>query len=63
MKNQYLISVTQAAKEFGIGRTRLYELVYTDSTLPCIKIGKFTKINKPLFQEWINKATKEGRAL
>jgi len=63
MKNQYLISIPQAAKEFGIGRAKLYELVYSDPTLPTIKIGEYTKINKPLFQQWLNNATNEKKAL
>jgi len=63
MSNQYLISIPKAAREFGIGRDKLYALCYSDSTIPTIKIGEYTKINKPLFAEWIDKATKEGRAL
>lgn len=63
MKNTYLISIPQAAKEFGIGRTKLYELVYSDPTVPTIKVGEYTKINKPLFAEWLNKASLEGKSL
>jgi hypothetical protein len=63
MPNKYLISIPKAAKEFGIGRDRLYALCNTDPTIPAIKVGEYTKINKALFAEWLDKATKEGRAL
>lgn len=63
MKSQYLISIPEAAKEFGIGKNRLYELVYSDSTIPKIKIGQYTKLNKILFIQWLDKATQEGRQL
>ncbi len=61
--SSYLISIPKAAKEFGIGRDRLYELVRTDPTIPKISVGEYVKINKPLFEEWLNKATKEGKPL
>lgn len=63
MKNQYLISIPQAAKEFGIGRNKLYELVYSDSTIPILKVGEYIKINKTLFSQWLDKATQEGKQL
>jgi predicted DNA-binding transcriptional regulator AlpA len=63
MKNQYLISIPEAAKQFGIGRNRLYELVYSDPTIPKISVGEYTKLNKRLFEQWIDKATQEGKAI
>jgi len=60
---QYLLSIPAAAAEFGIGRSRLYELVYSDSTIPTIRVGEYTKINRTLFKEWLDKATIEGRQL
>ena len=63
MPSSYLISIPKAAKEFGIGRDRLYALCYSDPTIPIIKVGEYIKINKPLFSEWLDKATKEGRQL
>nr|DAM27370.1 MAG TPA: Pyocin activator protein PrtN [Caudoviricetes sp.] len=61
--SRYLISIPKAAKEFGIGRDRLYALCNSDPTVPIIKVGEYTKINKPLFAEWLDKATKEGRSI
>ncbi len=63
MPNAYLISIPKAAKEFGIGRDRLYALCNSDSSVPTIKVGEFTKINRSLFEEWLDKATKEGKEL
>ena len=61
--DKYLLSIPEAAKHFGIGRDRLYAICSTDNTVPAIKIGQYTKINVPLMEEWINKATEEGRVL
>lgn len=61
--NPYLISIPKAAKEFGIGRDKLYALCNSDPTIPIIKVGEFIKLNRPLFEEWLNKATIEKKAL
>lgn len=63
MDNKYLISVTEASKRYGIGRDKLYQLIRTQSDIPVISISNATKINVPLFEEWLNKVTKEGRVL
>lgn len=63
MTNSYLISIPKAAKEFGIGRDRLYALCNSDPTVPIIKVGEYTKINKPLFVEWLDNATREGKKI
>jgi len=63
MPNAYLISIPKAAKEFGIGRDKLYALCNSDPTVPIIKVGEFTKINRPLFEEWLDKATKDKKQL
>lgn len=61
--SQYLISIPKAAKEFGIGRDRLYALCNSDPTVPIIKVGEYTKINKPLFVEWLDNATREDKKI
>lgn len=64
MKTQKkLISVIEASSIFGIGRNTLYHLAKTDPTLPTVKIGKKLRINSDLMDAWIDKATKDGRAL
>lgn len=63
MKNKYLVSITEASKIFGIGRDKLYAIVRSEPDIPVIKVGDITKINVPLFEEWINKATLERRVL
>jgi predicted DNA-binding transcriptional regulator AlpA len=60
---KYLLSIPEAAKHFGIGRDKLYALCSTDNTMPVIKIGQYKKINVRLMEEWIDKATEEGRSL
>ncbi len=63
MKSKYLLSVVEASKYFNIGRDKLYALVRSEPDLPTIKIGTTVKINIPLMEDWLNKATREGRSL
>ncbi|MBU5312315.1 helix-turn-helix domain-containing protein [Tissierella carlieri] len=63
MNNKYLMSIVEASKHFNIGRDKLYALVRSQEDIPIIRIGETTKINVPLFEEWLNRATLEGREL
>lgn len=63
MKIKYLMSVVEASKYFNIGRDKLYVLVKTEPDIPIIKIGETTKINVPMFEQFLNKCTEEGREL
>lgn len=63
MSNKYLVSIVEAGKIFGIGRDAMYAMVRSEPDLPKIKIGEITKINVPLMEEWLNKATLDGRNL
>lgn len=63
MKNKYLLPVSEASKVYGIGRDKFYQLIRSQKDIPIIKIGGATKINSILFEEWLNKCTREGRAL
>lgn len=58
-----LVSIIEAGKIFGIGRDLMYAMVRSEPDLPKIKIGQVTKINVPLMEQWLDKATKEGRNL
>ena len=58
-----LVSIIEAGKIFGIGRDAMYALVRSEPDLPKIKIGQVTKINVPLMEQWLDKATAEGRQL
>ena len=60
---KYLISIPEAAKIYGIGRTRLYELITSDSSIPVVKVGAYTKLNRKLFEQWLDEATIEGKEL
>lgn len=57
------MSIIEAAKYFNIGRDKMYALVRSQEDIPIIKIGEMTKVNVPLFEDWLNKATLEGREL
>ena len=64
MKNQqYLVSISEAAKIFGIGRTKLYELVNSDNSIPAVKVGAYTKINRKLFEQYLDEAAIQGKEL
>jgi len=56
MKNQYqyLISIVEASRRYGVPRDKLYALTKSDPEIPCIVIGKTTKINVPLFEKYLN---------
>ena len=58
-----LVSIIEASKIFGIGRDAMYALVRSEPDLPKIKIGQVTKINVPLMEQWLDKATADGRQL
>lgn len=63
MKNKYLISIVEASKMFGIGRDAFYAMARSEPDIPIIKIGSISKVNVPLMEQWLDKATKEGRKL
>jgi excisionase family DNA binding protein len=60
---KYLLSVTEASKRYGIGKNKLYEMIKSESDILVTRIGKVCKINAPLFEEWLNNITKDGRCL
>lgn len=64
MNNKYLISVVEASKKYGFPRDKLYNMIRSgNKDLPYVKISGIAKINVPLFEEWLNKATIEKREL
>ena len=60
---KYLISIPEAAKIYGIGRTRLYELINSDSSIPAVKVGAYTKLNRKLFEQYLDEAAIQGKEL
>lgn len=63
MSYKYLMSVVEASKHFNVGRDKLYSMIKSQEGVPIIKIGEITKINVPLFEQFLNKCTEEGRKL
>lgn len=61
--NKYLMSVVQASKHFNIGRDKLYEIIRSNEDVPVIRIGEITKVNVPMFEQFLDKCTHEGREL
>ncbi len=56
MKNKYLISVVECSKQYNVPRDKLYGAIRAGNTeIPYIKIGNITRINVPLFEEYLNK--------
>ena len=60
---KYLMSIPRAAKEFGIGRDKLYELCEKDKTVPVIKDGQHKKINTGLFRQWLDEKALNGEVI
>jgi len=58
-----LISVSEAAAYYGIGRDRLYNLIKSDPDFPNVKIGSRQRVNTLMMPEYLNKVTLEGRTL
>ena len=56
---QPLLTVDQAAKQLGLGRTKTYELINNEG-LPVIRFGKSVRINPVSLQEWLK--AREQRA-
>lgn len=61
--NKYLLSINEASAYFNIGRDKMYQIVRSNSDAPTVVIGKVTKINKPMFEQFLDKCTEEGRKL
>lgn len=58
MNDKITYSINEAAEALGIGRTKLYSLIKEDS-LPVIKIGGRTLIQKSALDEWLKEHTQK----
>ncbi len=58
-----LCSIVEASRIFGIGRDRLYELSRSESDIPILIINGRKRVNVSLMEQWLDKATAEGREL
>jgi hypothetical protein len=58
-----LLSIKEASQAFGIGTQRLRELARVDPSMPIIKIGTVTKLNRDMMDSWIDERTKSGKGL
>lgn len=63
MNNNYLITVSEAAKKYNIGRDKLYALIRSEKDFPYIQVGSKFLINVPRFESWIDQATDEQRRI
>ena len=63
MSTKYLMSIKEASEYFGIGRNRLYEMIRSQNDIPMVKVGVHLRINVPLFEQWLDNCSKEGRNL
>lgn len=61
--SKHLVSITEGSKLFGVGRDKLYQITKSQKDAPVVRVGQCTKINVPMFAEWLDKVTKEGREL
>lgn len=58
-----LLTINEAAEEFGIGRNKLYRMIKTEPDIPVLKLEGICKVNSTMFSDWLDKATEEGREL
>lgn len=53
--NQYLISIVECSRRYGVPRDKLYAAIRAGNTeIPYTKIGNITKINAPLFEKYLD---------
>lgn len=57
------LSISAAAKEFGISRDVLYRLAYSDTEFPGLKVNSYTKVNTHMLQEYLDKKTINKEAI
>ncbi len=54
-----LLSVEEAGKVLGFGRSRMYELI-NSGEVPSIRIGRLIKISPDALNKWIEKQNEGG---
>ncbi len=54
-----LINVTEAAKEMGLGRTKLYELIAAGE-IQVVRIGRAVRIPTGCIDDWIRQKLTES---
>ena len=47
-----LLKVSEAGEMIGVGRSRMYEMIYTGD-IPSIRIGKSIRIPKRALESWV----------
>jgi excisionase family DNA binding protein len=57
------MTIQQCAEYSGIGRDKLMELAHSNGDFPSFKVGSKFLVNRQMFITWLEKVTKEGRAL
>ena len=53
------LSVSEAARELGISRPKVYDLIHSEG-FPACKIGTRTIINRAALQRWLDERTGDG---
>jgi excisionase family DNA binding protein len=49
-----LLTVPQACKALGLGKTKVYELIATEG-LPVVRFGKAVRISPTSLQQWLER--------
>jgi excisionase family DNA binding protein len=49
-----LLTVPQACKALGLGKTKVYELIATEG-LPVVRFGKAVRISPKSLQQWLER--------
>jgi excisionase family DNA binding protein len=53
-----LLSIPEAAKTLGLGRTKVYELIATEG-LPVVRFGRAVRVPVNSLQQWIEQREKQ----
>ena len=59
MEGNVLLTISQAAKELGLGKSTVYVMAQRGQ-LPVVRIGSAVRINADRLREWIEKQTAQA---
>ncbi len=54
-----LWTIPQVAKALGLGRNKIYQLIYMEG-LPVQKFGRATRVSRSALQRWLEQREQQG---
>lgn len=57
--DKLLWTIPQVAKALGLGRNKIYQLIYMEG-LPVQKFGRATRVSRAALQRWLEQREQQG---